>query len=136
MRGPPIIFNLSFEAQGRIKGMDLKQISILVVDDVNAVRASVEDVLKKAGFKNVFTASNGEEAKRIVGTGRIHIVLCDWVMTPTDSLELLRSIRKGSAHQQRMPFIILTAEASKEIVIEAIKPASTTTSSTVYRGTC
>jgi two-component system chemotaxis response regulator CheY len=97
-----------------------EDVNILVVDDVNTMRVQIRDLLKGFGFRKVSVAGSGEEAKQILETDAFHLVLCDWHMTPTDGLELLKYVRAHPTYKS-MPFIMVTAESTKERVIEAIK---------------
>jgi DNA-binding response OmpR family regulator len=49
-----------------------------------------------------------------------HLVLCDWHMSPTDGMELLKFVRAHPTYGAA-PFIMVTAESTKEQVVEAIK---------------
>lgn len=94
--------------------------NILVVDDVNSMRSQIKDLLKGFGFKNVTTVANGEEAKIALQAGPIHLVLCDWHMEPTDGMALLKYVREESAMKD-VAFVMVTAESTKELVVQAIK---------------
>lgn len=92
---------------------------VLVVDDVNTMRVQIKELLRSFGFKNIKSASNGEEAKEILKNYPIHLVLSDWYMTPGDGLDLLYFIRQDEG-LKHLPFIMVTAEKTKEKVIQAI----------------
>ena len=104
--------------------MTRDEISVLVIDDVNALRVQVRDLLKSFGFRKVTIASNGEEAKKFMGQPEMgapfHIILADWQMTPVDGLELLKWVR-ASKDYGTTPFIMVTAENTKEQVLSAVK---------------
>jgi two-component system chemotaxis response regulator CheY len=97
-----------------------EEINILVVDDVNTMRVQVKELLKSFGFKKITAASNGEEAKKLLDLEDVHLVLADWKMEPGDGMDLLLYVRKHPQHKN-MPFIMVTAESTKEKVIEVIK---------------
>lgn len=92
---------------------------VLVVDDVNTMRVQIKELLRSFGFKNIKSASNGEEAKEILKNYPIHLVLSDWYMAPGDGLDLLYFIRRDES-LKHMPFIMVTAEKTKEKVMQAI----------------
>ena len=100
--------------------MKIQDVSVLVVDDVDAMTAQIKELLKKAGFEKVLTAKNGVEAREILATGEIHIVLCDWHMAPFSGIELLKVIRQ-TANLAELAFIMVTAERTSESVVKAIK---------------
>jgi two-component system chemotaxis response regulator CheY len=97
-----------------------EEASVLIVDDVNAMRVQLRDLLRRAQFKNVKVASNGEEAKGMMELEKFHLLLVDWHMEPTDGFDLLRYVRSHPDYSNT-PFIMISAENTKERVIEAIK---------------
>jgi two-component system chemotaxis response regulator CheY len=100
--------------------MLLEEVSILVVDDVNAVRVQVKELLKRFGFKNVEAAQNGEDAKQMIETGAFQLILSDWHMSPSDGLDLLKYVR-ANPKTSNAAFILVTADNTKENVIAAIE---------------
>lgn len=102
--------------------VDISQIGVLIVDDVKTMQVHVKDMLRSQGFTRMFTASGGEEAKKILleqGPSSIHLVLCDWHMVPTDGLAVVRFVR-GEPLLSSTTFVMVTAENTKEQVIQAI----------------
>ena len=99
--------------------MELADLSVLVVEDVNAMRVQIRDLLKGIGFRKVFLADSVSMAKDALETSPVHLILCDWHMAPLDGLELLRYVRVHPAHSA-VAFVMITAESTKEKVIEAI----------------
>ncbi|MBI4688373.1 MAG: chemotaxis response regulator CheY [Nitrospirae bacterium] len=93
---------------------------ILVVDDFSTMRRIVKNVLKQLGFENVEEAEDGEQAYSKLQNGSFEFVVSDWNMPNTDGLEMLKKIR-ADAQLKEMPVLMVTAEAEKEKVIEAIK---------------
>ncbi len=68
--------------------------SILIVDDEPVELAVLEEVLGEEGYQ-LYTASNGEEARKILENGveDVRAVLLDWVMPRMSGLELLQWIK-------------------------------------------
>jgi two-component system chemotaxis response regulator CheY len=97
-----------------------EEVAILVIDDVNTMRVQIKDLLKSFGFRKVTLASSGEEAKAAIETETFNLILCDWHMAPTDGLEFLKYIRSHDTYKG-VPFVMITAESTKERVVEAIK---------------
>lgn len=97
-----------------------EEVGILVVDDVNTMRVQIKDLLKSFGFQKITLAEGGEAAKRALDQESIQLVLCDWHMAPTDGMELLKHVR-ANGKVKDVPFIMVTAESTKEKVVEAIK---------------
>ena len=94
--------------------------NILVVDDVNTMRTQIKELLIGFGFKNVTTVANGEEAKVALTSKPYHLVLADWHMEPTNGIDLLKFVR-GSPALKQIAYVMVTAESTKERVVEAIK---------------
>lgn len=103
-----------------LNGMDPNDVNILVVDDVNTVRIQLNDLLKSFGFGQIRTAGSVPEATRVLASEPVHLILCDWHMSPMTGFEFLRSVRQHPEHQ-KVAFIMVTAEATKERVLEAIQ---------------
>jgi DNA-binding NtrC family response regulator len=96
--------------------------TILVVDDrINTLKVLML-ILADKGYR-VLKASSGEEALKIFGAnGDIDVVLADLKMPGMSGLDLYRSMaRTGPAP----PFIIMTAYASVETAIMALKEGVT-----------
>lgn len=97
---------------------DLK---ILVVDDFPTMRKIVKTLLQQNGFKNFTEAEDGEEAYKILSTeDGFEFVVSDWNMPKMTGLELLKTVR-ADAKLKHLPFLMVTAEAEKENIIEAVK---------------
>ena len=98
-------------------------IKILVVDDSrimqNILKNSFDE--KEAWGKTEFlTASDGEEALKLMDENTIDILLLDWNMPKLDGLSVLKKIRQTDKYKQ-LPVIMITSEAAKYNVIEALK---------------
>src|SRR5947209_13795394 len=97
-----------------------EDVSILVVDDVASMRAQIKDLLKSFGFKKVRVAESGQEGKASLEQEATHLILCDWHMENGDGMEFLKYVREHP-NFKGIPFIMVTAESTKEKVVEAIK---------------
>lgn len=100
--------------------MHRSEVSILIVDDVRAVRTHVQDLLITAGFKNIWQASHVPQAKSFLESEPCHLILCDWFMLPTDGLELFRYVR-SHAQLKKTGFIFLTGQRLEPQVKAAIQ---------------
>src|SRR4051812_29178648 len=100
--------------------MTAEEIQILVVDDVNTMRTLTKSILLKLGFKNITAVENGTDAKDALKTKKFQLLLCDWYMTPTDGIELLKFIKSDPQYKDLL-FIMVTAETTMEKVTEAVK---------------
>jgi two-component system chemotaxis response regulator CheY len=95
-------------------------VNILIIDDVNAVRIQLRDLLRSFGFKKIKLAGNAQEAKASLDTEPFQLILCDWHMSPVSGLEFLKFVRTHPAFNA-IPFVMVTAESTRELVLEAIQ---------------
>lgn len=98
-----------------------KEIRILIVDDFASMRQIVRKSLSALGFNNVSEAAGALDAVRKIEAGeRYDFIISDWNMPNMTGLELLTYIR-GSDKMGRVPFLMITAEAQRENIIQAAK---------------
>lgn len=94
---------------------------ILVVDDFPTMRRIVKTLLRQNGFTNFIEAENGEEAyNTLKSVGDVEFIVSDWNMPNMTGLELLKTVRADPKFKH-LPFLMVTAEAEKENIIEAVK---------------
>jgi two-component system chemotaxis response regulator CheY len=93
---------------------------ILVVDDSSTMQRIIKNDLKELGFTNVITADDGKSALEVIRRDAIELVLSDHRMPGMTGLELLSLVRNHPDYKC-LPFIMITAEAFRENVLEAIK---------------
>ena len=91
--------------------------SVLVVDDEPIVLQVFSRVLSEKGLRTR-TASNAEEALKLLDEGGIACVLADKNMPGMDGIEMIRRVREAQPH---CAFIVMTGYASTESVIEALR---------------
>lgn len=96
------------------------KIKVLVVDDFPTMRRIIKNLLKQLGFENVDEAENGEDALKKLRSSEYGLVVSDWNMPVMEGIELLKNVR-SDPQLKDIPFLMVTAEAEKEKVIEAIK---------------
>ena len=96
-------------------------LEVMVVDDDQDLRESIAEVLSGAGF-SVTPASRGEEALAYLAQKSFDLVLLDLVMPGIGGMELLGRIREKFP---RMPAIIITAFASVENAVAAMRQGAT-----------
>jgi CheY-like chemotaxis protein len=95
------------------------QTVFLVVDDFECMRIVTSTQLRTMGAKTILMANNGAEALRMLQNRRVDIVLSDWNMPVMTGLELLKAVR-ADKNLSYIPFIMITAEAERQRVEEAI----------------
>ena len=97
---------------------------ILLVDDFATMRKIVRNELHKLGFKGILEAEDGKQALEVLAMAAVDLIITDWNMPTMDGLELLKAIRADS-RIKHIPVLMLTAEAKRENVIEALKAGVT-----------
>lgn len=97
-----------------------KKMKILVVDDFATMRRIIKNTLRQIGYENVVEAEDGEAAVAKLETERIDFIVSDWNMPKMTGLELLRWVRSHDEFKD-LPFLMVTAEAQKENILEAAK---------------
>lgn len=93
---------------------------ILVVDDFLTMRRIVRNLLKQLGYENIVEAEDGEQAYVKLKGGGFGFVISDWNMPVLDGLGLIGKVR-SDPELKDLPFLMVTAEAEKAKVIEAIR---------------
>jgi DNA-binding NtrC family response regulator len=104
--------------------MNYEDISVLVVDDYMIIRKLVSKQLNAMGVSAVDTAENAEDAKNRMADKKFDIVFLDWAMPGKSGLALLKECRQDRNFDDTA-FIMLTAEAQKSAMIEAVKAGTT-----------
>jgi len=94
----------------------------LVVDDSAVMRKILINMLSRVGITEVMEAADGVEAVKAVDAGDYALVLMDWNMPNMLGIDAVRAIR---ANGKRMPIVMVTTEAEKSRVIDAIKAGAT-----------
>lgn len=90
----------------------------LVVDDSSTMRRILINTLSDGGITEVVQAMNGQEAVDAVASQPFDIVLMDWNMPVMTGIDALKEMR---ARGFQVPVIMVTTEAEKSRVLEALK---------------
>ncbi len=93
---------------------------VLVVDDFSTMRRIVKNILRQIGFTNIVEADDGTTAWETLNKDKIDFIISDWNMPNMTGIELLRKVR-GSEEFGDLPFLMVTAEAQQENIIEAVQ---------------
>lgn len=99
--------------------MDLNM-NVLIVDDFATMRRILKNILRQIGFANISEAEDGKSALKELKKTKYDLVLCDWNMPEMSGLEVLRTVR-ADEELKGLPFIMVTAEAQKDNILEAVK---------------
>ncbi|HPI91590.1 MAG TPA: sigma-54 dependent transcriptional regulator [Deltaproteobacteria bacterium] len=90
---------------------------ILVVDDEIGIRQSLKKILEKEGYE-VLTASDGEEAFKVIRSDSIDLLISDIRMAGMDGLELLKVCKSVSPYTE---VIMITGYASVDTAVDSMK---------------
>ena len=90
---------------------------ILIVDDEAGMREFLSILLEREGFE-VACAKDGQEALDAVRKGHFDLIISDLKMPAVDGVRLLDGVQKL---RPETPVILITAHASAESAIEAMK---------------
>ena len=93
---------------------------VLVVDDFSTMRRIVKNILRQLGFNNVVEADDGTTAWDVLNRDKIDFIISDWNMPQMTGIDLLRKVRSSEEFAD-LPFLMVTAEAQQENIIEAVQ---------------
>jgi len=79
---------------------------VLVVDDDSSIAHSLKSILSKNGFE-VITATDGEEALKLIKTNKPDLIITDLVMPVMDGWYFKMKVREDQRHKTT-PIIILS----------------------------
>jgi len=99
--------------------MDLNM-KVLVVDDFATMRRIVKNVLKQIGFTKIVEADDGSTALAVLKKDEVGLIISDWNMPKVSGLDLLKTVRSDESMKD-MPFLMVTAEAQKDSVVQAVQ---------------
>ena len=93
---------------------------VLVVADSVAIRQIIKKNLKELGFSELIEAENGAAGLKKAGEEPVDLIVSDWNMPNMTGLEFLKAVR-ADAGLKRIAFIMVTSEADKEKIMEAVQ---------------
>ena len=93
---------------------------ILIAEDFATMRRIIKTVLRQAGYQQIIEAEDGVIALRKLRSDDIGLVIADWNMPNMTGLDLLKTMRNDDTLKD-IPFLMVTAEAKKDNIIEAIQ---------------
>jgi len=100
--------------------MSYKNLTVLIVDDFITMRRIVRKILRDLDFEDIIEAEDGSAAMEVLQRTSVDLIISDWNMPKMTGLELLKQVRSTESLKDT-PFLMLTAEAQKENIVEAIK---------------
>lgn len=100
--------------------------NFLIVDDSGVMRRIHKNILLENNIdeSRIFEAENGEVAVKLAEKENIGLFLLDWNMPKLDGLKFVQIIRSLEKYEDT-PIIMITSEAAKYNVVEAISAGVT-----------
>lgn len=99
---------------------DPGKLHVLVVDDFSSFRSTMMSMLSKLGVKHIEEASKASEALRWCKDRKFDLILCDYNLGPGKSGQhILEELRFRNLIPHQTLFVMVTAEASKDMVLSA-----------------
>jgi two-component system chemotaxis response regulator CheY len=84
------------------------------------MRRIIKNILRQLGFNNVVEADDGTTAWDVLNKDKIDFIISDWNMPQMTGIDLLRKVRSSEEFAD-LPFLMVTAEAQQENIIEAVQ---------------
>jgi len=91
---------------------------VMLVDDSKTMRNIQKGILTQLGYTDLEEACDGLDALSKVGAFQPELLLVDWNMPNMDGLTFVKKFREQG---NKAPIIMVTTEAEKSRVVEAIK---------------
>jgi DNA-binding response OmpR family regulator len=91
---------------------DVERKRVLVVDDDLPLRGMLSSVLRRHGFQ-VFLAGDGDEAQRVLGLHKPHVILLDLMMPGVNGWDFLQRLSE-TGHVGQIPVIVVSAHLRKD----------------------
>jgi two-component system chemotaxis response regulator CheY len=95
---------------------------VLVADDSGTMRKIIIRSLNAVGISSVVEASDGSQAVALFKPGTFDLLLTDWNMPGKTGPEVVKEVR---AQDAKIPIIMITTEAERGRVIQAIQAGVT-----------
>lgn len=103
---------------------DLLFPNVMVIDDEAMTQDLIKHMLHEIRCGDIALFGSATKALQTVkkSKGYFHLVICDWEMPGMNGLEFLQSFREL---EPDTPFLMVTGNTSKELVMSAIKAGVT-----------
>jgi two-component system phosphate regulon response regulator PhoB len=97
----------------------MSRLTILVVEDEDAIRGMLMMVLEQAGYKSVAVV-DAEEAQKALDEVSPDLILLDWMLPGISGVEWARRLKKEPAYRE-LPLILLTARGEEEDKVRGLE---------------
>ncbi len=100
--------------------MNEEDAALLVVDDIEDNRNILARRLKRLGYSDIRTASNGREAVEMIAERHFDLVLLDIMMPEMDGYQVLEHLR-GEGRLAELPVIMVSALTEIDSVVRCVE---------------
>jgi class 3 adenylate cyclase len=100
--------------------MDASDPGILIVDDNEDNRYTLQLLLETEGHERIVSATGGKDALTLLEKGKFNLVLLDMMMPDLNGDEVLKII-KGKADTRDIPVVMISADSDTEKVSKCIE---------------
>ena len=109
----------------KLEAMEKPMKTVLIADDNRIMRNIVKNTFLILNIPCQFLeAENGNKAYHLLETNKVSMILLDWNMPEMDGMEFLKKVRAMPNHKD-LPIIMVTSEAAKYNVVEALQNGAT-----------
>ena len=103
----------------------MRMITVLVVDDSRIMRIIVKSYFSDLKIPcNYIEAMDGSEALEQLKNQQVDLIFLDWNMPKLSGIDFLKHVRTIDKYKT-LPIIMVTSEAARYNVIEALKQGAT-----------
>jgi len=95
--------------------------NVLIVDDEPGLRSGLSKILALQGYRSL-EASTAAEARRVIASAEVHLVLLDLKLGGEDGLALLKSLK---VEEPGVPIIIITGHGDVTSAVECMQAGAT-----------
>jgi len=99
-------------------------LSVLIIDDVDAARFVLRDMLKDLGFLKFLEARDAKSALELLRTNSVQLIFCDYVMEGMSGMDFLHGAREIVGARD-VPIIFVSAVGAVSTVEAAFKQGAT-----------
>ena len=97
---------------------------IIIIDDDLDTRETISCVLQSMDLENFLAVNNGQKGLEAIQAEKFDLIICDWVMPVMSGFDLLKKLQSEGA-TCKIPFIMVTAEATPKDLKRAIRAGAT-----------
>ena len=97
----------------------MPSLTVLVVEDEDAIREMLMMVLEQAGFRSM-AAADAQDAQKNLEEALPDLILLDWMLPGTSGVEWARRLKKDPMYRE-LPIILLTARGEEEDKVRGLE---------------